>query len=321
MSKQHRVGLALDSGGARGFAHIAVLEKLDELGIRLHAVAGSSIGALVAAVYGCGTMQAYRDAVFGMSKRELFMLTDPVFPRSGLFSGNRLMKFMSRFIPKGTRIEELPFRLGIVATDYYAGSAVVFTSGDLLQAVRASIAIPGVFTPVVLGSSVLIDGGVTRSLPVDVVREMAVSRMVAVNLHPPVRSRRIKSLVKHSAGVQQLEMSLDDLLEQPDEEVHSPRDPLPGFWNVQSWFNRWKKDSDAPEEPEVPSIFESIARSLDIMSYATNVLMLKYNQPDVLIQPEVQEIPQLEFMSAREAYRLGEEAVKLQQDNLLRLLQ
>lgn len=331
MSRKIRLGLALDSGGARGFAHIPLLEKLDELAVQPFAIAGSSIGALVAAVYGCGNLQAYRDAVFNMSKRELFMLTDPVFPRTGLFSGDRLMKFMTRFIPEGTRIEELPFKLGVVATDYQAGAAVVFTSGDLLQAVRASIAIPGVFTPVVLGDTVLIDGGVTRSLPVDVVKRMDVNRMVAVNLHPPVSSRRIKKLVKQEEDVQQLEMSLDDLLPQPVVDPESTDVDFkgldsgsapPGFWNVQSWFRRWRRDSDQEEipDPEIPSIFESITRSLDIMSYAHNVMMLKYNQPDVLIQPEVQDIPQLEFVSAAEAYRLGQEAVALQEDNLLRRL-
>ncbi|MFA7369254.1 MAG: patatin-like phospholipase family protein, partial [Kiritimatiellales bacterium] len=157
--KVKKIGLALGGGGARGLAHIQVLETLDELGIRPHRIAGTSIGAVVGALYASGLSgREIRELVHQwqtprpekrngiLDRRDLrrwAALLDPSFSRSGLFKGEKIIQFLSDFV-KCTTFEELEIPLYVVAADYGDASEVVFKSGDLLSAVRASIAIPGV---------------------------------------------------------------------------------------------------------------------------------------------------------------------------------
>jgi NTE family protein len=175
-----KIGLALGGGGARGLAHIQVLETLDELGIRPHAIAGASIGAVMGALYASGLSgKKIRNVVHEwqtprpekmhgiLDRRDLrrwAALLDPTFDRSGLFKGEKIIRFLSDHI-KCTTFEELQIPLLVTAADYGDASEVVFKSGDLLSAVRASMAIPGVFTPVERDGHLLLDGGVVNPLP------------------------------------------------------------------------------------------------------------------------------------------------------------
>lgn len=175
-----KIGLALGGGGARGLAHIQVLETLDELGIRPYRMAGTSIGAVMGSLYASGLSgKEIRELVHQwqtprpgkrhgiLDRRDLrrwAALLDPSFDRSGLFKGEKIIRFLSDFV-KCTTFEELKIPLYVTAADYGDASEVVFKSGDLLSAVRASIAIPGVFTPVERDGSLLLDGGVVNPLP------------------------------------------------------------------------------------------------------------------------------------------------------------
>ena len=184
--KVQKIGLALGGGGARGLAHIQVLETLDELGIRPHRIAGTSIGAVVGALYASGLSGRDIRALVHqwqtprpekrhgiLDRRDLrrwAALLDPSFDRSGLFKGEKIIQFLSDFV-KCTTFEELKVPLYVVAADYGDASEVVFKSGDLLSAVRASIAIPGVFTPVERGGHLLLDGGVVNPLPYNLLQD------------------------------------------------------------------------------------------------------------------------------------------------------
>lgn len=181
-----KIGLALGGGGARGLAHIHVLETLDELGIRLHRIAGTSIGAVIGSLYASGLSgKEIRHVVrqwqtpnpekrHSMLKRHDLRrwagLLDPSFDRSGLFKGEKILRFLSDYIRCRT-FEELKIPLAVTAADYGDASEVVFKSGDLLSAVRASIAIPGVFTPVEHGGKILLDGGVVNPLPYNLLQD------------------------------------------------------------------------------------------------------------------------------------------------------
>lgn len=185
-AKERRIGLALGGGGARGLAHIQVLETLDEMGIRPHLIAGTSIGAVMGALYASGLSgKEIRDLVHEWQtprpeKRKSFLdrhdlrrwaaLFDPSFDRSGLFKGEKIIKFLSDYI-KCETFEELTIPLRVTSADYGDASEVVFSTGDLLTAVRASIAIPGVFTPVEMNGRLLLDGGVVNPLPYDLLQD------------------------------------------------------------------------------------------------------------------------------------------------------
>lgn len=194
--KDRKFGLALGGGGARGLAHIHVLETLDELGIRPCAIAGSSIGAVIGALYASGlsgkeirevahhgqaSTPEKRNGIFPRyDLRRWAALLDPSFDRSGLFKGERIIRFLSDHI-KCRTFEALEIPLVVTAAAYTDGSEVVFRSGDLLSAVHASMAIPGIFTPVERDGRLLLDGGVVNPLPYDLLQKEC-DRVIAVDV-------------------------------------------------------------------------------------------------------------------------------------------
>jgi NTE family protein len=169
-----KVGLALGSGGARGIAHIAYLEVLDQLGIETSAIAGSSIGALVGALYAGGLSgRRMRDIAEGITLRDLPRFLDaPSFKEAFGIKGRKIEEWLREILPI-RNFEDLPIPLRVVATDFWKGEQVVFSSGDIAHAVRASISIPGVFQPYELDGRVLVDGGVVNPVPFDLLDDLA----------------------------------------------------------------------------------------------------------------------------------------------------
>ncbi|WP_062753509.1 patatin-like phospholipase family protein [Parageobacillus toebii] len=174
-----KIGLALGSGGARGFAHLGVLKVLEEEKIPISYIAGSSIGALVAALYASdlGLERLYKLAK--SFRRNDYI--DFTIPKMGLIAGKRITEFI-RLLTKGKKIEELSIPVAIVATDLQTGQKVVFRRGDVARAVRASISIPGIFVPERVDGRLLVDGGVVDRVPVSVVREMGADIVIAVDV-------------------------------------------------------------------------------------------------------------------------------------------
>lgn len=179
------VGLVLGSGGARGWAHIGVIRALTEANIPITYVAGSSIGALVGAIYTAGELDDLEELVRSLDWRTVISYFDVVFPRSGLLDGNRVYELLSDHL-RDMKIEDAEIKFCCVATDLLAGKEVRLQSGAMVDAVRSSISIPGVFTPFQRGDCFLGDGGIVNPVPVDVVKDMGADIIVAVNLNPVV---------------------------------------------------------------------------------------------------------------------------------------
>lgn len=181
-----RIGLALGGGGAKGIAHIAILELLDEMGIRPYRIAGTSIGAVIGSMYASGMSGSdIRSVIKRMTisdgdtiadvllRKDLLKWIDLVdinFGRSGLLRGEKVMKYLYEMM-KAESFEELEIPLKVVAADFWSREAVVMSSGPLLTAVKASMAIPGVFTPVERDDRVLIDGGGVDPVPYECLLE------------------------------------------------------------------------------------------------------------------------------------------------------
>lgn len=180
--KPPRIGLALGGGAARGFSHIGVIQVLEENGIKVDLVAGTSAGSLVASLYASGKtgkeMQALAE---GMDEGAI---TDWSFPLRGLIRGEALARFI-RDKTGGKGIEQMALPLGIVATDLSDGSSILFRSGDTGTAVRASSAVPAVFQPVKIGSREYVDGGLVSPVPVRFAREMGAQLIIAVDITSP----------------------------------------------------------------------------------------------------------------------------------------
>jgi NTE family protein len=181
-----RLGLALSSGGAKGLAHIGVIQVLEENGIEVDVVAGCSMGAYIAAVwaFGCDGQHMEKLARELEGRWGLFRLIDPVFPpRRGFIRGVAVKNRLKRSIGD-VQFVDLKRPLHIVATNLYSLERVVFSTGEVAAAVHASIAMPGVCTPVCIGNETFIDGGITDPMPADVLKEMGVEQIIAVNTIP-----------------------------------------------------------------------------------------------------------------------------------------
>lgn len=160
------VTLVLSGGGARGIAHIGVIEELVSRGYSINSIAGTSMGALVGGVYAVGRLNEFKEWAYTMDKQNALKLIDVSFGGQGLVKGNKVLKAMKTFIPD-VNIEDLEIKYTATAFDLAHNNEVVFDRGSLYDAIRASIAIPTVFTPVISGSQVLVDGGVSNNIPIN----------------------------------------------------------------------------------------------------------------------------------------------------------
>lgn len=176
-----RIGLALGGGAARGFAHVGVIQVLEEAGIRPQYVAGTSAGSLVAALYASGMSGAQlRQVAVAMQEAAITDWVLPLFNR-GALKGDALAQYVNQQV-QGRQIENMSLPLGIVATDLRTGDAVVFRRGNTGTAVRASSAVPGVFLPVKIGEREYVDGGLVAPVPVQQARQMGANFVIAVDI-------------------------------------------------------------------------------------------------------------------------------------------
>lgn len=176
-----KVALALSSGGARGFAHIGAIEALEEEGYEITSIAGTSMGALIGGMYAAGKLNEVKELMFSLDRKRMFSLVDFSFSMNHIVKGDKIMEALKRVVPD-SEIETLPIHFNAVATDLKNCSEVVFDSGSLYEAIRASISIPLFFKPQKSEEMVLIDGGVMNPLPLNRVRRIDGDILVSVNV-------------------------------------------------------------------------------------------------------------------------------------------
>ncbi len=287
------IGLALGSGSARGLAHIGVIHALEEHGFRVRWVSGTSIGALVGAVYAADRLRELESSYLDFDWTDVAALLDVVFPRSGLIDGRKVAEFVRAHLHTD-RIEQLerPFRA--VATDVYTGEAVVIDRGDVIDAVRASIAVPGIFTPVRRAGRLLVDGGLVDPVPVGVTRAMGAPRVVAVDLNDHVVQRRLGRTRRPRPAQDKSAEFLGRLLQSlGGEQTEALRQ-----------FRRWTEQSDTP------GIFELLLTAYNIMEAQITRMRLRADPPDLTIRPAVAEFRFLDYHRAAEIIERGYEAAR-----------
>jgi NTE family protein len=176
-----KLGIALSGGGAKGFAHIGVLSALEKAGIEFSAVSGTSMGAFVGAFYAADKLGDLQQGAVGIKFRDIPLLLSPTLSKKGFMSGKKIIKFLKGSLAN-EKIEELSKKYAAVCADLNNGEIVTFTEGDLISAVRASIAISGLFIAVVFNNKLLVDGGILEPLPVRAVRELGSDFVVGVDV-------------------------------------------------------------------------------------------------------------------------------------------
>ncbi|WP_409305959.1 patatin-like phospholipase family protein [Peribacillus sp. SCS-155] len=204
--QEPKIGLALGSGGARGFAHLGVIKVLRQEGISIDMIAGSSMGALVGAFYGAGLDVERLYKLSSVFKRKYYL--DFTVPKMGFISGKRV-KDLIRVFTYGRKLEELDIPVAVVATDIKNGEKVIFRDGPISDAVRASISIPGIFVPEKVGGRLLVDGGVVDRVPVSVVKDMGADIVIAVDVAQLKQDQEITSIydvIMQSIDIMQMEL-------------------------------------------------------------------------------------------------------------------
>ena len=181
MAGPTRVALALGSGGARGYAHIGVIQALEERGYEIVSVAGTSMGALVGGLQAAGQLEAYTAWVTGLTQRDVLRLLDLSIKAPGAIRADKILARVSELLG-GAVIEELPIPFTAVATDLLARKEVWFQRGPVDAAIRASIALPSVITPVMLNGRLLVDGGLMNPIPIAPTAASGADAVVAVSL-------------------------------------------------------------------------------------------------------------------------------------------
>jgi NTE family protein len=278
--KRSRIGLALGGGAARGWSHIAVLRELDAKGIQPEVIAGTSIGALVGAAHALGRLDALETWVRDMRWPDLAGYFD-IRLEGGLIAGERLMAALAELIGDADFADcHTPF--AAVATDLETGQERWLREGRVLDAVRASIAMPILFSPVRYEQTWLVDGGLVNPVPVSLCRAMGANRVIAVDL-------------------------LGDALERENLQPASsvPEDGLLGRARraMTEWLGRG-------EGVGMPSILDVMGRSINIMELRISRSRLAGDPPDVLLMPRMPGIGLLDFHRAEEAMQAGRQAVE-----------
>jgi len=184
------VSLVLGAGGARGLAHIGVIQWLTENGYRIRSIAGSSMGALVGGIYAAGKLETYAEWTLALERMEVLRLLDPAFGRAGLFKGERVIAQLRNLIGDAD-IEELPVSFTAVAMDLESGREVWLREGKLFDAIRASIAIPLLLTPAELDGRMLVDGGLVNPVPIAPTLDDRTDLIIAVNAGGRVENRPV----------------------------------------------------------------------------------------------------------------------------------
>ena len=286
-----KVQLVLGCGGARGLAHIGVIDRLLEDGYEIIEVYGCSMGSVVGGMFCAGFLPQYRDWLVKQTKSDIYRLFDITFSMQGFVKGERIFSVLEQLAGK-QQIETMPIPFVAVATDMMSRKEVHFNSGDLYKALRASTGIPGVFKPVANSKSIFVDGGVLNPLPVSLVKRRDDAIIVAVDLNGPALAKRPGA-------------SMATMIVPPEVESDA--------WEMVSKLRRYLSmapKEGAPKEPQEPpppsfSMFEILDASYDATLDRLTEVMLQFYPADVVVQVPRNAASVFEFYRAAELIDLG----------------
>ena len=283
------IGLALGSGSSRGWSHIGIINALNDLGIVPNVVCGTSIGSLVGASYVSDNLEKLEDWVCSLSKFEVARFFEINRSLNGFVNTERLHYFLNEYVASDNSvIEELAKQYASVATDLETGREVWLAKGLVLDAVRSSISLPGLFPAIKNNNKWLVDGGLVNPVPVSVCRAFGADIVIAVNLNGDIVGKHFqkpKSIIKQDIGV-------------VGKITHSVTEYTASVF------------SSTKVEDQPPSLFEAIAGSVNITQDRITRSRMAGDPPDILLSPKLSHIGLLEFYRANEAISEGKKCVQ-----------
>ncbi len=286
------VGIALGGGVARGFAHIGILKTLLSHGLQPDVITGTSIGALIGGFCAAGLLEAAEEWALSLTRRRVFGYLDVSLKGSGLINGDRLAGHLETVIGR-TTIESLDIRFAAVATELATGHEVWLTRGRLVEALRASYALPGVFSPVPIGGRWLVDGALVNPVPVSAARALDSGLVIAVNLNAGLIGRG-STILNHGFG------EYDDV-----SGVRDPQDRDRGPIGVEKVLKRQILGG-----VRRPGLSKVMIEAYNVMQDRITRAKLAGDPPDITISPRLGNIGLFDFHRAREAIALGVEAAE-----------
>jgi NTE family protein len=286
---KQKAALVLSGGGARGIAHIGVIEELEKHGFEISSVSGTSMGAVVGGVFALGKMEAYKKWLYTLDKIKLFSLVDFTFSTQGLVKGDKLLNTIRTFI-SDANIEDLSIPYAAIAADIINKKEVVFTKGSIFEAIRASMAIPTVFTPVKTETGLLIDGGIINNIPISHVKRTPNDILIAVdvNANIPV-DKPIVTPVETVATQSSYQKKLKD------------------FYNQLHILHPADSEEKISSEEKL-GYFNLINRTLSFMTYHITQMTLERYSPDILVNVSRHSCGTFDFYKAEEMIEIGRHA-------------
>jgi NTE family protein len=298
-SSPRTLSLVLGSGGARGYAHIGVIEALEASGFSIRSIAGSSMGALIGGIYAAGKLDKYAEWVRPLQRLDVLRLLDWTLSGGGFIKGDRIIGVLKDLIGE-TNIEDLPIPYTAVAVDLDVQREVWFSQGPLFDAIRASIAIPTVFRPYRYEGRLLVDGGLLNPLPMSPTLRDLTDATIAVDVNAPAEPLDGEGDAdRGAAGQASPEMLPDAAAEPADAKRAGYRQRIAEFIE-----GRNEKREHAITESE-PGAFELFARALDVVQETITRLKLAAEPPDLLITIPRNACAFYEFHRADELIALG----------------
>lgn len=294
---RYKIGLALGGGGARGWAHIGVLEALLEAGIEPKIVAGTSMGALVGAAYAGGELNRLKAWAGAVDWRAIIGLLDVKIANGGLVEGSRFQRLL-RELGIGMAIEDLPMKYAAVATDLADGREIWLQTGPVDVAIRASIGLPGIFSPTLVEGRWLADGGLVNQVPVSTCRALGADFVIAVRVSEGLLMKRAAQLTPTlpADGAGEGRGPLDDMLAQ-----------MPGALRDQA---RRILPQLLARGPRSPGYFDVMANAINIMQDRITRSRLAGEPPHAMIAPQVSNLALLDFHRAGESIAAGRAAAE-----------
>jgi len=297
-----KIGLALGGGAARGWSHIGVLRVLEEAGIVPDVIAGCSIGAVVGGCYAAGKLDELEAFALSLTKRRVMGLLDFHFSGAGLIAGGRLQKLLDQDL-MDRRVETLPIKFCTIATELVSGHEIWLTRGPLVQAMRASYALPGVFDPVLIKGRWLMDGALVNPIPITAARALGADLVICVNLNGEVRVR--------GTVIQSYDAEPSD-----EQEIEEAIDEAPRRWSLFSAAR-----GDKQRKPNAPGMATVMVDAFNITQDRIARSRLAGDPPDVMIAPKLAKMGLFEFHRAQECIALGRQATERALPDIRELIQ
>lgn len=296
-----RIGIALGSGSARGWAHIGVLRALEEAGLRPTIVSGSSVGSVVGAAYAAGKLDALEAWVRQLDRAKVATMLDPS-GRGGLIKARKVLEVMTAEL-EHPEIDSLQCEFAAVATDLHTGREVWLRKGSLLECLRASSALPGLVTPVKIDGRWLVDGGLVNPVPVSVCRAMGADTVIAVDMNAGLLSR--PTAERPTAVEAKTEVAPRD-----DASVPWAESLQASLGELTAELRERLLGKPTPEADTPPSIYEVMAGGIHIMQVRITRSRMAGDPPDLLIAPRLLDFGLFDFARAAEAIQAGYDATQ-----------